>query len=124
MSDDFAENDPAWMEACRREAMVRDLLRRYPDRLTVSAVEDVAWELGLSRTTTYRLIKRYRAARTVEVLLDRPLGRPKGSLHEEPVLSAIGPVGDLQTSPLRSALQGVERDALLEMPIARSHGTA
>jgi len=65
MSDDFAENDPAWIEACRREEVVRDLLRRYPDRLTVSAVEDVAWELALSRITIYRLIKRYRAARTV-----------------------------------------------------------
>ena len=61
--------------------MGRDLLRRYPDRLTVSAVEDVARELGLSRTTTYRLIKRYRAARTVEVLLDRPLRQPKRLLR-------------------------------------------
>jgi hypothetical protein len=28
MSDDFAEDDPAWMEACRREEAIRDLLRR------------------------------------------------------------------------------------------------
>jgi len=70
MSDDFAENDPAWKEACRREAAIRDLLQRYPKRLTKKAVEDVAWELGLSRTTLYLLIGRYRAARTVEVLFD------------------------------------------------------
>ncbi len=48
MSDDVAENDLAWVEACRREEAIRDLLRRYPNRLTVSAVEDVAWELGLT----------------------------------------------------------------------------
>ena len=48
MSDDVAENDPAWIEACRREEAIRDLLRRYPDRLTVRAVEDLARELGLS----------------------------------------------------------------------------
>ena len=59
MPDDCAENDPAWMEACRREEAIRDLLRRYPDRMTLSAVEGVAWELGLSRATLYRLIERY-----------------------------------------------------------------
>jgi hypothetical protein len=34
MSDEFAEDDPAWMEACRREKVIRDLLRRYPGRMT------------------------------------------------------------------------------------------
>ncbi|MBV8093016.1 MAG: helix-turn-helix domain-containing protein [Acetobacteraceae bacterium] len=89
MSDNLAEKDPAWMEACRREAAIRDLLRRYPDRLTKRAVEDAASELGLSRSTLYRLIGRYRAARTVDLLLDHPLGRPRGSLHEEPVRDAL-----------------------------------
>jgi putative transposase len=51
MSNDVAEDDTAWMEACRREEAIRELLRRYPDRLTVRAVEDVASELGLSRAT-------------------------------------------------------------------------
>ena len=89
MPDDGAENDPAWMEACRREEAIRDLLQRYPDRLTSSAVEDVAWELGLSRATLYRLIERYRAARTVEVLVDRGRGRPKGTLGIEPARDAL-----------------------------------
>jgi hypothetical protein len=89
MSDDPAENDPAWAEACRREAVIRDLLQRYPGRMTKRAVEDVAWELGLSRTTLYLLIGRYRASRTVEVLLDQPAGRPKGRLHEELVRDAL-----------------------------------
>jgi hypothetical protein len=38
MPDNCAENDLAWMEACRREEAIRDLLRRYPDRMTLSAV--------------------------------------------------------------------------------------
>jgi putative transposase len=89
MSDDVAEDDPAWIEACRREEAIRDLLLRHPDRPKKRAVEDVAWELGLSRATLYRLIARYRAARTVDALVERPLGRPKGSLHEEPVRDAL-----------------------------------
>ena len=89
MSDDVAEEDPAWTEACRREEAIRSLLLRHPDRLKRQAVEDVAWELGLSRATLYRLIARYRASRTVEALVERPLGRPKGSLREEPVRDAL-----------------------------------
>jgi putative transposase len=89
MSDEVAEDDPAWLEACRREEAIRTLLLRYPDRLNRRAVEDVAWELRLSRATLYRLIARYRAARTVEALIERPLGRPKGSLHGEPARDAL-----------------------------------
>ena len=48
------EDQRAWDEACRREAAIRDLIKRYPKRLTVGAVDDLAWELGLSRTTGCR----------------------------------------------------------------------
>jgi len=89
MPDESAENDPAWVEACRREEAIRDLLRRHPDRMTSSAVEGVAWELGLSRATLYRLIERYRAARTVEVLVGRRRGRPKGTLGIEPARDSL-----------------------------------
>jgi hypothetical protein len=67
MSNESAENDPAWTEACRREEAIRGLLRRYPHRMTKRAVEEVAWELGLGRTTLYLLIGRYRATGTVRV---------------------------------------------------------
>jgi len=89
MLDDSTEDDPAWIEACRREEAIRDLLDRKPGRRKTRSAEDVAWELGLSRATLYRLIERYRAARTVEVLLDRHRGRPKGRLHSEPVRDAL-----------------------------------
>src|ERR1700727_1187078 len=84
-----AENDPVWTEACRREEAIRGLLRRSPGRMTKSAVEDAAWELGLSRTTLYLLGGRYRAAATVEVPSDQPAGRPRRRLHEEPVRDAL-----------------------------------
>lgn len=84
VSVDTAENDPVWAEACRREAAICNLLQCYPSQMTKRAVEDVAWELGLSRTTLYLLIGRYRAAGTVEDLLDQPAWQPKGRLHEKP----------------------------------------
>jgi hypothetical protein len=34
MPGDCAENDPARIEACRREKAIREPLRRYPDRMT------------------------------------------------------------------------------------------
>ena len=89
MSDDSSEDSLAWTEACRREQAIRDLLRRYPGRMTKSAVEDVAWELGISRSLLYQLIVRYRATRTVDVLVEKRRGRPAGSLHEEPVRDAL-----------------------------------
>jgi hypothetical protein len=57
-----------------REEAIRELLRRHPERLTVKAVEDVAWELGLSRATADRLIERYRSVRTVDVLRELQRG--------------------------------------------------
>jgi hypothetical protein len=63
-ADDSAEDPPGWGDACRREAAIRDMLDRHPGCLTINAVESVAWELGLSRPTRYRL------TRTVEGLLE------------------------------------------------------
>ncbi len=38
----------------------------------------MAWELGLSRATTYRMIRLFRAAGTVTSLMDRTRGRRHG----------------------------------------------
>ncbi len=69
------ERQAGWHVACRREAAIRDLPNRYPKRLRISVVEDVAWELGVSRATLYRLIARYRQTRTVEGLCGPGSGR-------------------------------------------------
>ena len=58
--DDDAEK--RWEGACRREEAIRDLLSRNPDGLKGTDVTDLAWELGLSRATAYRMIRLFRPA--------------------------------------------------------------
>ena len=49
--DDAPGTDgPVWLEACRREEAIRELLSRSNgERLKMSDVEEVALELGVSR---------------------------------------------------------------------------
>lgn len=69
-----------WLDGCRREAAIRELLKRHEDeRLTSTDVADVAWELGISRATLYRLIAAYRIKRTVSAVEPRPRGRQEGT---------------------------------------------
>lgn len=79
MAAEDAEDRPGWDEACRREAAIRNLLNRHPKRLKVAAVDDVAWELGVSRATLYRLIGRYRASGTVDGLSGSGRERREGA---------------------------------------------
>ena len=79
--DDLQGDDDAeerWEEACRREDAIRDLLSRNPDGLKGKDVTDLAWELGLSRATAYRMIRLFRAGGTVTSLMDRTRGRREG----------------------------------------------
>jgi len=82
--DDVAEDDEASRrrdEGCRREEAIRGLLKRHDDkRLTIGAVEEIAQELGVSRSTMYRLITAYRAKGTVSSVEPRALGRRKDTL--------------------------------------------
>ena len=76
--DDVAEDDEAHRrreEGCRREEAIRSLLKRHDDKkLTIGAVEEIAQELGVSRSTMYRLITGYRAQSNVT--------RPPGAPHD------------------------------------------
>jgi hypothetical protein len=64
-------------EGCRREEAIRSLLKRHDDkRLNIGAVDSVAQELGVSRSTMYRLITAYRAEGTVSSVEPRALGLP------------------------------------------------
>jgi putative transposase len=68
----------AWLEGCRREEAISGLLERHGDkRLSIGDIEEVAWELGVSRATLYRLITAYRAKRTVSSVEPRSRGRRK-----------------------------------------------
>ena len=82
--DDVAEDDEAHRrreEGCRREEAIRGLLKRHDDkRLTIGAVEEIAQELGVSRSTMYRLITAYRAKGTVSSVEPRAQGRRKDTL--------------------------------------------
>jgi putative transposase len=82
--DDVPEDDEAYRrreEGCRREEAIRDLLKRHDDkRLSIGAVDEVAEELGVSRSTMYRLITAYRAKGTVSSVEPRALGRRKDTL--------------------------------------------
>jgi hypothetical protein len=80
MDDLQGDNDAEerWKEACRREEARRDLLSRNPDGLKGRDVADLAWELGLSRATAYRMIRLFRAGGTVTSLIDRTRGRREG----------------------------------------------
>ena len=89
MAEEDEEDRPDWAEACRREAAIRDLLKRYPKRLKGRAVDDVAWELGISRATRYRLIARYRMTRTVEGLRGPGRGRRAGARFLSPAKDAL-----------------------------------
>ena len=81
MSDDERifdddEKQRAWLEGCRREEAISGLLVRHGDkRLSIADVDEVAWELGVSRATLYRLIAAFRAKRTVSSVEPRSRGR-------------------------------------------------
>ena len=60
MIDEAEQDERDWEEACRREDAIRTLLTGRTSTLTAKEVEAVAVELGLSRATLYRMIRRYR----------------------------------------------------------------
>ena len=89
MSDETAREERDWEEACRREDAIRALLNGRTSTLTAKEVEEIVVELGLSRATLYRMIRLYRAGRTVSSLLPRSVGRPKKSRSLTPEREAL-----------------------------------
>ena len=79
MTNETAQEERDWEEACRREDAIRALLNRRTSSLAAKEVEETAVELGLSRATLYRMIRLYRDGGTVSSLLPRSVGRPKKS---------------------------------------------
>ena len=79
-----------WLEGCRRETAIRELLQRHEGgRLTIREVEDVAWELDVSRATLYRLIAAYRTKRTVTAVEPRSSGRRAGTFTLDKAREAL-----------------------------------
>ncbi len=72
------EEKARWAEGFRRHETIRALLERHKGLLKNSDVRDVAWELGVSQATLYRLIAAHKTIGTVEALMPKAIGRPKG----------------------------------------------
>src|ERR1700677_394932 len=82
---DDDEKQRAWLEGCRREEAISELLQRHGDkRLSIKDVDEVAWELGVSRATLYRLIAAFRRNRTVSSVEPRTRGRRKNTFVLDP----------------------------------------
>jgi putative transposase len=54
--DETPEVRLRWGEGLRRHEAIRSLLERHKGLLRSADVRDVAWELGVSQATLYRLI--------------------------------------------------------------------
>lgn len=67
-----------WEEACRRADAIRDFLARRESGEDAGNVDKLSVDLGLSRATTYRLLKLFQSGGTATSLLERKRGRPKG----------------------------------------------
>lgn len=78
-SEEAAAKAASWAEGCRRHGAIRRLIERHGDQLPKSDFDDVAWELGISRATLYRLIKLYRTFGTVDALEPTTTGRKAGT---------------------------------------------
>jgi putative transposase len=75
--------DELWEEACRREDVVRELFRLYPDGAPAMAVADACQSLSVSRATLFRLIERFKSQPSVSSLLPRKRGRAPGSKNAD-----------------------------------------
>ena len=83
------EETAAWREGIRRHEAIRELLNRYEGPLRLTDVKDVAWDLGVSQATLYRLIGAYKSIGTVDSLRPRKGGRPKGLRLLDPKIETI-----------------------------------
>lgn len=71
-------DDLEWEEACRRADAIREFLRREKGGTGTGNVGELSAELGVSRATTYRLVRLFRSGGTATSLLQRKRGRPTG----------------------------------------------
>jgi putative transposase len=77
--EDTTETAALWAEGRRRYKSIRNLVERYRGQLPKSELSDIAWELGVSRATLYRLISLYRRFGIVEALVPKSTGRKVGT---------------------------------------------
>ena len=77
--DGSETGDDAWAVARHRAEVIRPLLSNGGPRLDPAATRAARAELGIGRTTLYRLILQFRAAEVTSALLPSRRGRPVGA---------------------------------------------
>jgi hypothetical protein len=119
--------DNLWAEACRREEVLRDLMRLHPGRFPEIAVSDACVALGVSRATLFRLIERFKTEKTVFALLPRKCGRAAGSKNDDPKRDRLirRTIERLYLTPERASFAGLpasDRTILYAMARPRLSG--
>jgi putative transposase len=79
--------EAAWREACRREAIVRQL--SASPRLSHQALTDACLALQLGKSQVYEILRRYRADPRATSLVPAQGGTPKGADRLAPEIAAI-----------------------------------
>lgn len=73
----------------RREDVIRALLARQGQRLSQDVIRNLTNDLGVSRATAYRMIKKFRTCGAITSPSSRPVGRPKGARVLDPAREAL-----------------------------------
>ena len=81
--------DPRWPEAERRDALLRRLLKASGWQLTREVVETAREELGIPRSTLFRLVARFRRTKRTTSLLPQAAGTPSGAKRIDPKVESL-----------------------------------
>jgi putative transposase len=81
--------DARWPEAERRDALLRRLLKASGWQLTREVVETAREELGIPRSTLFRLVARFRRTKRTTSLLPQATGTPSGAKRIDPKVESL-----------------------------------
>jgi putative transposase len=82
-------DDPRWPEAVRRDALLRELLRRSGWKVTAEVASAAFTQLGIPRSTLFRAVARFRRTRRASSLLSLKRGTPDGAQRIDPKIEGI-----------------------------------
>ena len=82
-------DDPRWPEAERRDALLRRLLKASGWKVTREVVEAARLDLGIPRSTLFRLVGRFRRTKRATSLLPRSTGTPEGAKRLDPRVEVL-----------------------------------
>ena len=77
-------DDPRWPEAERRDMLLRDLLKASGWKVTDEVVKAAREQLGIPRSTLFRLVARFRQTKRATSLLSQSAGTPVGAKRIDP----------------------------------------